>query len=62
MEEELSKYKKTIVSLVKAHYDNNEEEFKKCSKDIADYFMKTNQDQLGEYLSAQLGEGPIFYV
>lgn len=62
MEEELSKYRATIVNLIRFHYENDDKNFKKCSKDIADYFLKIGKDQLGEYLYAQFGDGPTFYV
>lgn len=55
MEETISLYKKTIVNLVRFHYEKDDERFKEEANNIANYFIDNNNEQLGEYIQAQFG-------
>ena len=48
-------YLKIIASLIRSHYEKNEEEFKRLVTDIAHNLDEQGRNELSEYLLAQIG-------
>ena len=51
---------KIILSLIRFHYDKDEDRFKELSYDIAKQLESEGKFQLNEFILAQLGAGDVF--
>lgn len=54
--------KRFIISLIRAHMEHDEENFKKTAEEAARYFRETGDWELAEFIDAQLSEAGTMTV
>lgn len=51
---------KLVLSLIRRHFENNEEGFKETCREIEEIFFENNQEELARYIQAEMNECPTF--
>lgn len=51
---------KLVLSLIRRHFENNEEGFKESCREIEKIFFENNQEELARYIQAEMNECPTF--
>lgn len=51
---------KLVLSLIRRHFENNEEGFKETCREIEQIFFENNQEELARYIQAEMNECPTF--
>lgn len=51
---------KLVLSLIRRHFENNEEGFKETCREIEKIFFENNQEELARYIQAEMNECPTF--
>lgn len=51
---------KLVLSLIRRHFENNEEGFKESCREIEKIFFENNQEELARCIQAEMNECPTF--